>query len=118
MTAQLIRGSDGFHEWSDSYDGAIDDVITIQEIIAIEISNALETALDPEALAQMVSVGTKSVAAYQAFLEGLAYGSRMEATVRASAFVAGRFLVHTIAGKSHAIGFYRTDTNRNIGTLR
>ncbi len=76
VTAQLIRASDGFHLWSQSYDRNPDDVIAIQEEVAIEIARALDTAMDPEALAKMVSVGTASVPAYEAYLEALAYAAR------------------------------------------
>ena len=76
MTAQLIRASDGFHLWSQSYDSEPDDVITIQEEVAIKIARALDTAMDPDALARMVSAGTASVPAYEAYLEALAYGVR------------------------------------------
>jgi TolB-like protein len=72
VTAQLIRASDGFHLWSETYDRRSADVIAIQEEIAIEIANALKTAIDPEALAAMVSAGTPSVPAYEAYLKGLA----------------------------------------------
>ena len=74
VTAQLIRASDGFHLWSQNYDRRPEDVIALQEEVAIEIATALETAMDPEALAKMVSSGTSSVAAYNAYLQGLAYG--------------------------------------------
>lgn len=74
VTAQLIRASDGFHLWSQTYDRNPEDVITIQEEVAIEIATALETAMDPEALAKMMSSGTDSVAAFNAYLQGLAYG--------------------------------------------
>ncbi|MCH7538344.1 MAG: hypothetical protein IID57_10885 [Proteobacteria bacterium] len=53
VTAQLIRAHDGFHLW-----------------------NALKTAMDPEALQKMVSSGTAPVAAYEAYLEGLALEGR------------------------------------------
>jgi len=72
VTAQLIRANDGFHLWSENFDRAMDDVIEIQEQVAIEIANALETAMDPEELARMVSAGTGSVPAYEAYLQGLA----------------------------------------------
>jgi TolB-like protein len=75
VTAQLIRASDGFHLWSETYDRNPEDVIAIQEEIAIEIATALQTAMDPEALARMVSSGTRSVPAYNAYLRGLAYGA-------------------------------------------
>lgn len=76
VTAQLIRADDGFHLWSQTYDRNPDDVIAIQEDVAIAIANALETAMDPEELARMVSAGTTSVPAYEAYLEALAYGAR------------------------------------------
>jgi TolB-like protein/tetratricopeptide (TPR) repeat protein len=72
VTAQLIRANDGFHLWSQTYDREPEDVIAIQEDIAVEIATALETAMDPDALARMVSSGTSSVPAYNAYLEGLA----------------------------------------------
>jgi TolB-like protein len=76
VTAQLIRADDGFHLWSETYDRSTDDVIAIQEDVAIAIANALETAMDPEALEQMVSAGTSSVPAYEAYLEALAHNAR------------------------------------------
>ncbi|MCH7537641.1 MAG: hypothetical protein IID57_07295 [Proteobacteria bacterium] len=74
VTAQLIRASDGFHIWSENYDRSPDDVIALQEEVAIEIAIALKTAMDPEALARMVSSGTRSVPAFNAYLQGLAFG--------------------------------------------
>jgi TolB-like protein/Tfp pilus assembly protein PilF len=72
VTAQLIRASDGFHVWSESYDRSEQDMIAIQEDLAVHIAEALETTLDPDALAAMASAGTRSVAAYRAYLRGLA----------------------------------------------
>ena len=80
ITAQLIRATDGFHLWSETYDRSPDDVIAIQEDLAFEIAGALEIAMDPEALATMVSVGTASVPAYEAYLEGLAFDAQASQT--------------------------------------
>jgi len=80
ITAQLIRASDGFHLWSETYDRTPDDVIAIQEELAIQIAGALEIAMDPDALADMVSAGTASVPAYEAFLEGLALDAQSNQT--------------------------------------
>jgi len=85
ITAQLIRAADGFHLWSETYDRSPDDVIAIQEDLAIEIARALETAMDPEALEEMVSAGTASVPAYEAYLKGLALITRANATGDANA---------------------------------
>jgi len=74
VTAQLIRAADGFHLWSDTFDRKPDDMIEIQENVAVEIARALKTAMDPEALERMTAAGTHSVPAYEAYLEGLSYG--------------------------------------------
>ena len=71
VTAQLIRASDGFHLWSQNYDRDVADMIGIQEDLASSIALALETTMDPEALAQMAKAGTRSVEAYQEYLRGL-----------------------------------------------
>ncbi|MEX2132024.1 MAG: hypothetical protein WD772_11105, partial [Pseudohongiellaceae bacterium] len=72
VTVQLIRASDGFHLWSENYDRQPDDIIAVQEDIAFQIATALQTAMDPQALQQMVQSGTRSVAAYNAYLKGRA----------------------------------------------
>lgn len=87
VTAQLIRASDGFHLWSQSYDRDPEDVISIQEDVAVEIATALETAIDPEALVKMVSAGTRSVEAYNAYLKGLAYDASTLSTGDAYVFL-------------------------------
>ena len=72
VTAQLIRAADGFHLWSQTYDRDPADVIAIQEDLARSIATAMETSMDPKALADMAAVGTRSVEAYQAYIRGLA----------------------------------------------
>jgi TolB-like protein len=72
VTAQLIRAADGFHLWSQNYDRDATDIIEIQEDLAIQIANALETTMDPESLKDMLRVGTTSVEAYQAYIHGAA----------------------------------------------
>jgi TolB-like protein len=71
VTAQLIRASDGFHLWSQTYDREAADVIAIQEELATAIALAMQTSMDPQALAGMAAVGTRSVEAYQAYLQGI-----------------------------------------------
>lgn len=76
VTAQLIRASDGFHLWSQNYDRPMSDVVTIQEDIAVAIARALKTVMSPERLQEMVTLGTRSVEAYEEYLKGLAYERR------------------------------------------
>ena len=88
VTAQLIRAVDGFQVWSQTYDRDGGDVIEIQEDIALRIASALRTTMDPEALANMVRVGTRSVRAYQAYIRGLSLRSRSLRTADSSDFLA------------------------------
>jgi TolB-like protein len=72
VTAQLIRAADGFHVWSETYDRDPADMIEIQEDLARNIALAMQTSMDPQALADMAKVGTRSVEAYQAYIRGVA----------------------------------------------
>jgi TolB-like protein/DNA-binding winged helix-turn-helix (wHTH) protein len=72
VTARLIRAADEFHVWSQNYDRDASGLFEIQEDIALQIATALETTMDPEALANMASVGTRSVEAYQSYIRGVA----------------------------------------------
>ena len=76
VTAQLIRVSDGFHLWSQNYDRPMSDAVSIQEDIAVAIAHAMKTVMSPESLQAMVSLGTRSVEAYEEYLKALAYDRR------------------------------------------
>ena len=80
VTAQLIRADDGFHVWSENYDYAYSDLIAVQESVATDIANALQTTMDPERLAKFVSSGTLSVAAFEQYLKGISGFDSMVAT--------------------------------------
>jgi len=89
MTAQLTRAADGFQLWSQTYDGDADDVIGIQEDVAVRIASALQTAMNHDALQDMMRVGTRSVRAYQAFIHGLAQRARSFRTNDPAQYLAG-----------------------------
>lgn len=76
VTAQLIRARDGFHVWSENFDRSTTDVIALQEELAVSIANALNTTMDPAALEKMLHAGTRSVEAYELYLEGLALSAK------------------------------------------
>lgn len=78
ITAQLIRASDGFHIWSETYDGNITDIFAVQEKIAKSIAGELETSLGIGAGSQ-AKARTESIEAYEYYLRGLGhYASRGE----------------------------------------
>jgi TolB-like protein/DNA-binding winged helix-turn-helix (wHTH) protein len=72
VIAKLTRASDGSQLWSQTYDRPASDVISIQEDIAFRIAFALKTVMEPAKLRAMIATGTRSVEAYEAFLQGLA----------------------------------------------
>ncbi len=88
VTAQLIRASDGFHLWSENYDRDAADVIDVQEDLAIKIAGAMKTTMDPAALKDMLSVGTRSVEAYQAYLRGISMNAESNTTGDDDDFIA------------------------------
>jgi len=45
VTAQLIKVSDGYHLWSESYDRTLDDIFAIQDDIAGSVTEQLKTRL-------------------------------------------------------------------------
>jgi TolB-like protein/Tfp pilus assembly protein PilF len=86
VTAQLIRASDGFHMWSESYDRTLDDIFAIQDEIASRVGMALSRSLLGEGDApEIEGVGTQSVRAYDLYLKAVteqakdSYGSLGEA---------------------------------------
>jgi len=70
ITAQLVKASDGFHLWSETYDRELTDVFAIQDDIARAITEALAVQLhlrgDTPTLAPVL---TSNMAAYDKYLE-------------------------------------------------
>jgi TolB-like protein/tetratricopeptide (TPR) repeat protein len=69
ITAQLIRASDGFHVWSESYDRTLDDIFGIQDEIAVRVGNALTESLFDSSQQQVAGVNTADPDAYDLYLQ-------------------------------------------------
>ncbi len=87
VTAQLIDARNGFHLWSESYEGQVDDVFRIQDEIATAIARNMEITLlggQPPPVAE----ATENVEAYELYLKGrnAAHQRTEEALQRAMAF--------------------------------
>ncbi|MDX1571489.1 MAG: protein kinase [Xanthomonadales bacterium] len=67
ITAQLVRSS-GVQEWSNTYDGSVNDVFTIQDSVATDLVSALEVNLAPEEL--VAGAYQPDLAAYEQFILG------------------------------------------------
>ena len=78
ITAQLIRTEDGFHLWSETFDGDLQDVFELQERIAQAITGKLQVILQGEQKSRLVQVGTSNTEAYALYLQATAIFNRRE----------------------------------------
>jgi TolB-like protein len=69
ITAQLVRTQDGFHLWSETFPGTMDDVFALQERIAREVAGRLKVVLSGEQSRQLVKAGTTDPDAYALYLQ-------------------------------------------------
>ena len=85
ITAQLIQASDGFHVWSETYDGDLADVFALQERIARAITEELKVVLSGAQQQRLVDAGTGDADAYALYLEAAAIFNRRESARYAEA---------------------------------
>jgi len=69
ITAQLIRASDGFHMWSDTYDRNLEDIFAVQDEISAAIFEQLSVALGLGGETPGRAAPTTDIAAYDRYLE-------------------------------------------------
>jgi len=69
ITAQLIQASDGFHLWSETFDGDLSDVFKLQERIARSITDKLQVILMEGQSKQLVAAPTQNIEAYTLYLQ-------------------------------------------------
>ncbi|MBS0456111.1 MAG: hypothetical protein JSS44_02100 [Proteobacteria bacterium] len=69
ITAQLIHAADGYHLWSESYDGELTDIFELQEHIARAITHELDVILHGDAAQRLVPVATRDPEAYALYLK-------------------------------------------------
>ncbi len=75
ITCQLIKASDGFHAWAESYDRQMEDLFEIQADVAKEVAQALKITLAPPEIAMIEKKPTLNVKAYNYYLQGREYYS-------------------------------------------
>ncbi|MGI9263292.1 MAG: tetratricopeptide repeat protein [Gammaproteobacteria bacterium] len=73
VTAQLIKASDGFHLWSDTYDYKMDDVFQIQDEISLAVVDALKVTLLGEQRELLAKRPTENIEAHNLYLRGRQY---------------------------------------------
>ena len=80
ITAQLIQAEDGYHLWSENYDGDLSDVFALQERIARAVTDKLKLVLEGEQQQRLVSTGTDNAEAYSLYLQATGIFNRREGT--------------------------------------
>jgi TolB-like protein/Tfp pilus assembly protein PilF len=78
ITARLIETRGETQLWAESYDRRLSDCFLVQSQVAAEIAQSLAMELLPEARSRRV--GTRQVAAHQAFLKGRYHWNKAGAT--------------------------------------
>jgi TolB-like protein/Flp pilus assembly protein TadD len=69
VTAQLIQVSDGYHLWSETYDGNLSDIFAVQDDIAQQILAAMKERLLVDSAPDLAPTTRTDVTAYGLFLE-------------------------------------------------
>ena len=70
VTAQLINVSDGYHLWSEDYDGDVRDIFTFQSNVAQRVVEALQIKLGVEAARALAKKPTENPEAHRLYLLG------------------------------------------------
>jgi TolB-like protein len=65
ITAQLINVADGFHLWSETYDGDMKDILAVQSDVARRVVQALELQLGVEEARALASKPTENPEAHR-----------------------------------------------------
>ncbi|WP_165371651.1 tetratricopeptide repeat protein [Pseudolysobacter antarcticus] len=83
VTAQLIRAENGYHVWSNTYDRSLDDILMVQDDIAMEVKKALLASL--QSAAHPSTATAPNSAAYAAYFQAraLRHGNRSRAQAQA-----------------------------------
>lgn len=76
VTAQLINTANGFHIWSENFDGELTDIFEMQDEIARKIVAKLEGNEFFEKNKKLSQSTTQSVEAYNFYLKGLYYSNK------------------------------------------
>ena len=70
ITAQLINVADGFHLWSETYDGDMKDILAMQSDVAQRVVEALQVQLGVDEARALTKKPTENAEAYRLYLLG------------------------------------------------
>ncbi len=70
ITAQLINVADGYHLWSETYDGDMKDILAVQSDVAKRVVRALQVQLGVDEEKVLAKTPTQNPEAYRLYLLG------------------------------------------------
>src|SRR5262249_17234724 len=71
ITAQLIEAETGAHLWADRFDGSLEDVLDLQDQVAISVAGVIEPALRAAEIRRAVDRPRNNPTAYDLYLRAL-----------------------------------------------
>jgi TolB-like protein len=71
ISVQLIEAMEDRHLWAKAFDEDIRDIFSIQNLVAGEVVNQLKASIQPSERAQLDTIPTKNMEAYDLFLKGM-----------------------------------------------
>lgn len=78
ITAQLVSAGDGFHVWSETYNGDVGDIFDLQERIARAITTELKVVLRGDQRERIVEITTENPEAYGLYLQATSIFNRRD----------------------------------------
>ena len=72
ITAQLIDAQSGAHLWADRFDGSLEDVFELQDMVAASVAGVIEPALQAAEAARSADRPTTDLTAYDLYLRACA----------------------------------------------
>ena len=72
ITAQLIDAESGAHIWADKFDGTLDDIFALHDLVAGQVAGAVEPNLREAEINRSLRKPTTSLDAYDLYMRGLA----------------------------------------------
>jgi TolB-like protein/class 3 adenylate cyclase/Flp pilus assembly protein TadD/rhodanese-related sulfurtransferase len=73
INAQLIDATTGGHLWAERYDGSLEDIFALQDLVTQQIVAALKVSLTGEETTKQAHHTTDNAEAHDAFLQGWAH---------------------------------------------
>ena len=78
VNVQLIKAANDSHLWADTFDRKLTDIFSVESEVAKAIADQLRAKLTGQEEQVLAAKPTDNVAAYDAYLRGLAYTLKTE----------------------------------------